>query len=360
MDSVITIGQRNTFAEYMILDGADNRPPMTKKYVELSATEKTQADCDMKAINIILQGLPSDIHLLANHYRVAINIILQGLPSDIHSLANHHRVSKDLWKRVQLLMQGTSLTKQESRHLSFPIYQQSAKKFINPKQQATIHDGQIRPMLYDGNVIAKETNVISIADSEETLMLEEESRSKMISIAYFDQLISQDVVNIVVNSSVDVNTSVKVNSSVVMSDSVNYVEMCNKCLELEAELIKQHNMVEKYEYNRLSKRVFELAQHCISLEIAMQLNKGIFQKNNTSINQTEPLFNKLFELNNLKAKLQAKDTTIKKLKANIKRLNKTSTTNSVKKDIDEIETINIELEQWLTKLIAKNEHLKQT
>ncbi|GKF85966.1 hypothetical protein Tco_0253793, partial [Tanacetum coccineum] len=29
---------------------------------------------------------------------------------------------------------------------------------------------QIRPMLYDGNVIAKETNVISIADSEENLI----------------------------------------------------------------------------------------------------------------------------------------------------------------------------------------------
>ncbi|GKE68374.1 hypothetical protein Tco_1526446, partial [Tanacetum coccineum] len=39
---------------------------------------------------------------------------------------------------------------------------------------------QIRPMLYDGRVIARETNVISIADSEETLMLEEESRSKML------------------------------------------------------------------------------------------------------------------------------------------------------------------------------------
>ncbi|GKG08812.1 hypothetical protein Tco_0334644, partial [Tanacetum coccineum] len=35
---------------------------------------------------------------------------------------------------------------------------------------------QIRLMLYDGNVIAKETNVILIVDSEETLMLEEESR----------------------------------------------------------------------------------------------------------------------------------------------------------------------------------------
>nr|GEW88297.1 retrovirus-related Pol polyprotein from transposon TNT 1-94 [Tanacetum cinerariifolium] len=34
------------------------------------------------------------------------NIILQGLLADIYSLVNHHRVIKDLWKRVQLLMQG--------------------------------------------------------------------------------------------------------------------------------------------------------------------------------------------------------------------------------------------------------------
>ncbi|GJX28517.1 hypothetical protein Tco_0236596 [Tanacetum coccineum] len=175
-----------------------------------------------------------------------------------------------------------------------------------------------------------------------------------------DQIISQDIVNIVVNSSVDPNTSVNVNSSVAMIESVNYVEICNKCLELEAELIKQHNMVEKDEYNRLSKRFSELEQHCISLEIAMQLNKEIFQKNNTSVNQTEPSFDQLFELNNLKAELQAKDTTIKKLKAHIKRVNETSTSESVKKDLDEIETINIELEHRVTRLIAKNEHLKQT
>ncbi|GKF42018.1 hypothetical protein Tco_0125360, partial [Tanacetum coccineum] len=93
-----------------------------------------------------------------------------------------------------------------------------------------------------------------------------------------DQIISQDIVNIVVKSYVDVNTSMKVNYSIVMNDYVNYVEMCNKCLKLEAELIKQHNMVEKNEYNRLSKRFSELEQHCISLEIAMQLNKEIFSK----------------------------------------------------------------------------------
>ncbi|GJZ88635.1 hypothetical protein Tco_0660417 [Tanacetum coccineum] len=67
MDSIIPLGQKNTLDEYMILFGADNRPPMldkdlTKKYAELSAAEKILADCDMKATNIILQGLPSNIY----------------------------------------------------------------------------------------------------------------------------------------------------------------------------------------------------------------------------------------------------------------------------------------------------------
>nr|GEW92290.1 hypothetical protein [Tanacetum cinerariifolium] len=53
----------------MILSDADNCPPMldkdlTKKYAELSAADKIQADCNMKATNIILQGLPADIYSL--------------------------------------------------------------------------------------------------------------------------------------------------------------------------------------------------------------------------------------------------------------------------------------------------------
>ncbi|GKE38252.1 hypothetical protein Tco_1461657 [Tanacetum coccineum] len=99
MDPMISLGQKNTLAEYMILSGADNRPPMldkdlmilesvehgpliwptvkengvirTKKYVELFAAEKIQADCNIKDTNIILQGLPADIYSLVNHNRVA-------------------------------------------------------------------------------------------------------------------------------------------------------------------------------------------------------------------------------------------------------------------------------------------------
>nr|GEZ68749.1 hypothetical protein [Tanacetum cinerariifolium] len=145
---------------------------------------------------------------------------------------------------------------------------------------------QIKPMLYDINVIAKETNVMSIADSEETLMLEEESRSKMllkqsdpivlekkantkpINYAKLNRLFEdfgkrfvperelsdEQALHPVTNQSASslsklrilrnfLRQALKVNSSVVLNDYVNYVEMCNKCLELEAERIKQHNMV---------------------------------------------------------------------------------------------------------------------
>nr|GEW64824.1 ribonuclease H-like domain-containing protein [Tanacetum cinerariifolium] len=131
---------RNTLVEYMTLFGANNRPLMldkdlydlwksrmelcmqnqehgrmilesvehgpliwptvkvngvtrTKKYVELSAAEKIQADCDMKATNIILQGLPVDIYSLVNHHRVAIDLYL---PPEWSKFVTGVKLVKDL------------------------------------------------------------------------------------------------------------------------------------------------------------------------------------------------------------------------------------------------------------------------
>ncbi|GJU56433.1 hypothetical protein Tco_1230147 [Tanacetum coccineum] len=64
---------------------------MTKKYEELSVAKKLQADCNLKATNIILQGLPPNVY----------------------AIVNHHKVAKDIWDRVKLLMQGTKLSLQE-------------------------------------------------------------------------------------------------------------------------------------------------------------------------------------------------------------------------------------------------------
>ncbi|GJU85907.1 putative ribonuclease H-like domain-containing protein [Tanacetum coccineum] len=44
-----------------------------KEYVELTPAEAIQADCDIKAINIILQGLPTEIYALVSQHLVARN-----------------------------------------------------------------------------------------------------------------------------------------------------------------------------------------------------------------------------------------------------------------------------------------------
>ncbi|GJW99382.1 hypothetical protein Tco_0183296 [Tanacetum coccineum] len=69
----------------------ENGVTRPKRYSELSPTEEIQADCDIKATNIILQGLPPEVY----------------------AMVSIHKVAKELWERIQLLMQGTSLTKQE-------------------------------------------------------------------------------------------------------------------------------------------------------------------------------------------------------------------------------------------------------
>ncbi|GJX80497.1 hypothetical protein Tco_0328646 [Tanacetum coccineum] len=84
------------------------------------------------------------------------------------------------------------------------------------------------------------------------------------------------------------------------------------------------------------------------------------QRDNSVLNQSAPSFNQLFELNELKAQSQEKDTVIKKLKERIKSLSGKMNEDKVKKDLVEIETINIELDHRVSKLIDENEHLKQT
>ncbi|GJW78536.1 retrovirus-related pol polyprotein from transposon TNT 1-94 [Tanacetum coccineum] len=113
------------------------------------------------------------------------------------------------------------------------------------------------------------------------------------------QIISQEIMHIVVNY-VDI---LNVNKSC--------VDECNKCLELETE-------------------------------------------DNSGENQNAPTFNQLFEINELKAQLQENDTVIRKLNDMIKSLSGKDSVENVKKDINEIERINIDIENELKKLKGKN------
>ncbi|GKC03339.1 hypothetical protein Tco_0994949 [Tanacetum coccineum] len=127
--------------------------------------------------------------------------------------------------------------------------------------------------------------------------------------------------------------------------------------DLEAELVKRKNMVERDVYTELSNSFAKLKNHCISLELDIQLNEHIFQKDKSCNNQNALEIPKYFENNDLKAQLQAKDTTIRKLKENIKSMRENHKEEKVKQNMNEIETINIELEHSVAKLLSKNELL---
>ncbi|GJZ94151.1 hypothetical protein Tco_0666354 [Tanacetum coccineum] len=141
-----------------------------------------------------------------------------------------------------------------------------------------------------------------------------------------DKIISQEIMNIVLNSSIVMCDSVKKNDDV--------VDICNKCRELEAEFVKKNNA-----YNELSKRD----------------------------DQNDHLIQEYFKQNDLRAQLQANDTVISKIKETIHSLRENANPAKVKQDIDEIVTINIELEHSVAKLLYENEklhkekeHLKKT
>ncbi|GJX19105.1 hypothetical protein Tco_0221782 [Tanacetum coccineum] len=81
----------NVSLDVLIVEEVEMGTTRTKKYEELLVTEKLQADCDLKATNNVLQGLPPDVY----------------------AIVNHHKVAKEIWDRVKLLMQGTKLSLQE-------------------------------------------------------------------------------------------------------------------------------------------------------------------------------------------------------------------------------------------------------
>ena len=66
-------------------------PERSRLISDLSAEEKERYKADIRATNILLQGLPKDIYTLINHYTDA----------------------KDIWDNVKMLLEGSELTKDD-------------------------------------------------------------------------------------------------------------------------------------------------------------------------------------------------------------------------------------------------------
>nr|GFA44877.1 hypothetical protein [Tanacetum cinerariifolium] len=145
---------------------------------------------------------------------------------------------------------------------------------------------------------------IVVPDTEETLMLAEENRSKMIEKQNDPQMIDKKVITKPINYAI-------------LNQLLTDFETCmvNLCLK---------------------KLKFYLANFDM-----------VVKERTTATAITE-------------AQAQAKDSVILKLKEKLNSLNGDVKERKVKRDVDEIETLNIELDHKVTKLAAENKHLKQT
>ncbi|GKA44175.1 retrovirus-related pol polyprotein from transposon TNT 1-94 [Tanacetum coccineum] len=66
-------------------------PERARVFTDLSAEEKERYKADIRATNILLQGIPKDIYTLINHYTDA----------------------KDIWDNVKMILEGSELTKDD-------------------------------------------------------------------------------------------------------------------------------------------------------------------------------------------------------------------------------------------------------
>ncbi|GKA86166.1 hypothetical protein Tco_0807877 [Tanacetum coccineum] len=190
--------------------------------------------------------------------------------------------------------------------------------------------------LYCGKTIVKQHAALSVIDTEKTLKLADEknfvkhfvpqkqlSSEQAFSVRtkikekelllenerLLELLISQDLVHNVVNSLAEINDYQSMEKS--------FLDEYSECVELKAELSKKNEMVENAVYNELSKRCARMENKCISLEIKVQQYKESFQNNQPRSNQDTPEFPAFFEINELKAQLEAKNNSISKLKDHI-------------------------------------------
>ncbi|GKB04076.1 hypothetical protein Tco_0832219 [Tanacetum coccineum] len=131
----------------------------------------------------------------------------------------------------------------------------------------------IQPTLFDGSVIVKEHAMIYVFGDEETLILEEESLSKMldkqndlISINFDEITEVQTVFNqmeaAVDQCSVDKN-DFEIQIKQLRIDNDQLLKQIIKCLELETELLNKKDLIENDVYDKLLKSYSTLEKHIL-------------------------------------------------------------------------------------------------
>ncbi|GJY76115.1 retrovirus-related pol polyprotein from transposon TNT 1-94 [Tanacetum coccineum] len=218
----------------------------------------------------------------------------------------------------------------ESLTAELERYKERALGYQNPFHFKK--DQRVKPTLYDGSVIAKEHDVIFVIDDEETLILEEESRSKMLD-----------------KQNDPISIKLKINISPVDYSKLNKIkEDFGKRFVTQKELFAEQAFWLKH--SNYNPNTFVKSHTPIRIEAPSELPRvSLVNESLKKLKYQLVSFDKVVKKRTTydaitAAQSQENDTVIRKLKDRINPLSGKDSVENVKKDIDEIETINIELE----------------
>ncbi|GJR78072.1 retrovirus-related pol polyprotein from transposon TNT 1-94 [Tanacetum coccineum] len=211
---------------------------------------------------------------------------------------------------------------------------------------------RIKPTLYDGVVMSNAHVAMPVIDDEETLILEEESRSKMSEKAKDPEVIAK-----------------KISHKPIDYEKLNRLTKdFEKCFSPQQEL----SVEQAFWFHTLNPTIEPPYSPPVIVDVPSELPKvslvnaslkklkfHLTQFDSVVKKRTTPnaLEEEYFEINDLKARLQDKDKTICKLKDTIQSLRENTKEENVNHDKCDLEPINKELENNVAKLLYENERL---
>ncbi|GJT62706.1 retrovirus-related pol polyprotein from transposon TNT 1-94 [Tanacetum coccineum] len=220
---------------------------------------------------------------------------------------------------------------------------------------------RIKPTLYDGSMISKKHDVISVMDEEETLIFDKVVKVRTTPDAItegswgfehtkavfnqeiipfnktlrdlfkdidnglhselnemktiFNQMgtaVEKYIVHICLNSLATLTNCAKMEK--------DYIDKYSENLVLKAELAKKEQMIEKKIFNEVVLRCSRLENRNVNLELKLQHQKESFLHNRPLNNQNAPEILEIFKINEWQAKLVAKDVSFANLRKHIESL----------------------------------------
>nr|GEU50832.1 retrovirus-related Pol polyprotein from transposon TNT 1-94 [Tanacetum cinerariifolium] len=303
----------------------ENRVTRPKKYFELSATEAIQADCDVKETNTILQGLPPEVYALASNQKVA----------------------KELWERIQLLMQDPLALVATYQVTHCKREGHMSKQCTKPKRKrddSWFKDKVLLVQAQENSQILHEEELAFLADPR---IVKDQATQTVITHNAVYQADDLDVYDSDCDELNTAKVALMANlSHYGLNDLAEFVEIDHLKQTLSEHLKEKESLTKtvtllkndfKKEESRNIDREIALEQRIkhldnivfkknsvnsldttpssrpTKLEVPKELLKvsmKIFQRDNSFSQQSAPSFDQLFEINELNAQSQEKDVVV--------------------------------------------------